>query len=120
MDILVNEQELIDWVDRTPVDLREVVFEHFKEIRDNLEKRVAMYNMALLRLDLLRMEREHGVAKAVPLLQDEPPTDGTYTRCVNCEAGGDRSEKPCQLRTDTGIREGWYCDPCYVDWKNTP
>jgi len=43
-----------------------------------------------------------------------------HCECINCAAGGDRSHKHCQLRTDTGIHEGWWCDECYKDWKNTP
>jgi hypothetical protein len=63
--------------------------------------------------------QEAAMHKASTKLQDAMP-EARHCECANCAAGGDRTHKHCQLRTDTGIKEGWYCDECYADWKNTP
>lgn len=54
-------------------------------------------------------------------LQDASPAAVTR-RCESCVLGGDPSEKPCELREDTGIPGGsaWLCADCYAQWKEQP
>ena len=54
------------------------------------------------------------------VLLDEPVSGPSVTQCLVCVAGGDEGKKVCEFRSDTGIEEGWYCEDCYKDWKNTP
>jgi hypothetical protein len=54
-------------------------------------------------------------------LQDAAPD--LVTRCCDsCVLGGDDSEKPCELREDTGIPGGsaWLCADCYAQWREQP
>jgi hypothetical protein len=55
--------------------------------------------------------------KAEYQLQDSF-SEASVTQCICCVAGGDDSKKVCELRTDTGIEEGWWCNECYLGWKN--
>ncbi len=54
-------------------------------------------------------------------LTDAAPEPVTR-QCESCVLGGDESEKPCELREDTGIPAGsaWLCADCYTDWRAQP
>lgn len=129
---LLEEMPLMEWIERTPKDMRWMVRELFQKKLETAKLEIRMYIQVIKQLDNdisrettpLMQELENRLreeqAALDASLQDEPPADGHYTRCVCCEAGGDLSEKPCTYRTDTGIKEGWYCAECYAEWKNTP
>lgn len=56
---------------------------------------------------------------------DVPQPTVEYTKvvncaCVSCAHRGDLSSKPCRRRVDKGLLDAWYCDPCYLNWKNPP
>lgn len=106
-----QELTLDDWVQRTPVELKGAV-------RALIVARVNVLKAELAELVNVLQAMNTKDSQTLHVLQDAA-LDVEHRECTNCVAGGDRSHKHCQLRTDTGIIEGWYCDPCYEGWKNT-
>ena len=108
------EMKLSEWVMLVPNALR-------ADVRKLLADRVNTLRTELAELVEAITAMDGKDSKYTQALQDEPPAiECTVTYCLSCKAGGDSSNKVCIFRSDTGITEGWWCDDCYKNWRNTP
>lgn len=104
-----NEMSIVEWVKTAPNSLKPFLLEILK-------RKVVEYTAAVEVLSPIVRAME---AHASSVLADAAPS-AKLTVCACCVAGGDEAQKLCEYRTDTGIKEGWYCEECYQEWKNTP